>query len=195
MIKRALILIAVLGVIWLTGLVVFVGYVDAMHETDGGEAVDAIVVLTGGSERVATGVDLLRRGLGKKLFISGVAPGVEPDKILNDSALAPEQKSCCVILGYRADDTIGNAEETLQWLRRENYRSMRLVTAHYHMLRSLLEFRMLDSGVRIIPHPVAPVRVQLDGWWARGGTARLLMTEYNKLIVTMARTIVYGVLK
>ena len=64
-----------------------------------------------------------------------------------------------------------------------------LVTAHYHMRRSLLEFGMLENGQRgIHPFPVAPARVQIMDWWQRPRTALLLMTEYSKLLVTLLRS-------
>ncbi len=64
---------------------------------------------------------------------------------------------------------------------------MRLVTAAYHMPRSLLEFRYAMPNVLIIPHPVFPSHVKQDRWWAYPGTAMLLMSEYNKLIFAWFR--------
>lgn len=188
---RCLTLTAVLlAALWLAGLIFYVG---AMDDPDQAAArrdtaqVDAIVVLTGGSERIATGINLLQQGLGKKLFISGVARGVDLARLRDGHALSLALRACCVVLGHQAGDTIGNAAETLAWLRQQNYRSFRLVTAHYHMARSLLEFRMLDPEITIVPHPVSPARVHLNVWWGRLGTARLLTIEYNKLLLTMLR--------
>ena len=49
---------------------------------DGKQSADAIVVLTGGVGRVGEGLSLLERGLGKKLFVSGVYRGVDVQKLL-----------------------------------------------------------------------------------------------------------------
>lgn len=187
--KLAIIIVCI-GVIWGAGFVAFGYYVDQLDNTVTErqlEPLDAIVVLTGGSERVTTGVNLLQQGLGKKLFISGVGHGVDRAKILAGQQLTEERQTCCVTLGYLAGNTIGNAVETLIWLNQQNYHSFRLVTANYHMLRSLLEFRILDPSITIVPYPVAPPRVMVNAWWKRPGTARLLVVEYNKLLFTGAR--------
>lgn len=182
--------VGILGALWLTGFAGFVYYVEqsdeAVHNRHH-EPLDAVVVLTGGSERITTGVGLLQQGLGKKLFISGVGHGVDRAKLLAGQTLASERQTCCVVLGYLAGNTTGNAAETVIWLHQQNYHSLRLVTANYHMLRSLLEFRILDPTLTIIPYPVAPMRVMVSEWWNRPGTARLLMIEYNKLLFTAVR--------
>lgn len=187
--RRTLASTAALTFLWLAGLVYYADSVDRLQEPPINDkvSIDAIVVLTGGSERIATGIDLLQKGLGKKLFISGVADGVEMTHLQDGHALSLERRACCVVLGHQAGDTMGNAVETLAWLKRENYNSFRLVTANYHMARSLLEFRMLDKNIHIIPHPVVPPRVRLSIWWTRPGTAHLLVTEYNKLLLALVR--------
>ena len=64
--------------------------------------------------------------------------------------------------------------------------SIRLVTAAYHMRRSLLELHAAMPGVRIVPHAVFPVTVKSD-WWRWPGTARLIAREYTKFVVAWAR--------
>ena len=48
-------------------------------------ATDAIVVLTGGSLRLPSGIALLREGKGDKLFVSGVNQGVNLEDLLRIS--------------------------------------------------------------------------------------------------------------
>lgn len=148
---------------------------------------DAIVVLTGGSDRLPAGFELLRAGEGRKLFISGVYRGVEVRELLALSRQAPGDLECCIALGYAADDTEGNAAETAVWMRAQGFRSLRLVTANYHMPRSLVEFRRALPEATIIPHPVAPRSVRLEGWWRWPGTASLIADEYNKFLLAWAR--------
>ncbi|HZH26752.1 MAG TPA: YdcF family protein [Azospirillaceae bacterium] len=154
---------------------------------EAGERTDAIVVLTGGSERLSAGVELLAAGLAGVLYISGVHPDVDRARIQKVTGLAPGRFDCCIELGYAAASTAGNALETAQWIRSRQVRSVRLVTAHYHMPRSLLEFRAALPDVRIVPHPVAPPRVRLDAWWRHPGTATLLAAEYLKFIAAGLR--------
>lgn len=179
-----------LFVFWLTGLVLFVMQVTASVElpvSDNLRPTDAIVVLTGGSERVETGLDLLQVGKAKKLLISGVHPSVGAGKILAHSGLSKELQSCCITLGRAADNTFGNAEETRTFMEKEGFHSLRLVTAHYHMPRSLLFFHAFMPEIEMIPHPVSPDVVNLSDWWHRPGTASLLIGEYNKYLYAWIR--------
>lgn len=107
--------------------------------------------------------------------------------MLRLSSKWPEEWECCIALGYEAGDTIGNAAETALWMRKEGFRSVRLVTANYHMPRSLLEFSHAMPGVTVIPHPVFPNSVKQDQWWRWPGTAHLIATEYTKYLAAAVR--------
>lgn len=168
----------------------FAWYLSLIPQEPSSEGVrtDAIVVLTGGSDRVATGVDLLRRGLADRLFISGVPPQVRLSELLDQAGYRGDAAACCIVLGRRAEDTLGNARETADWVRRRGLRSIRIVTAHYHMPRSLLIFQHALPEVTILPHPVFPAAVKADRWWRWPGTARLLLQEYAKLLAALLWT-------
>ena len=151
---------------------------------------DAIVVLTGGSLRLQSGIDLLREGKGRKLFVSGVNQQVDLDDLLGVSGRAPDWALCCIVLGHEADDTFGNAQETAQWIRSQGFRSLRLVTAWYHMPRSLLEFDRAMPEIDIVAHPVFPEQVKQERWWTWRGTAVLLVNEYVKYLGALARPLI-----
>ena len=92
---------------------------------------DAIVALTGGTNRVETAFDLLESKIGKKLFISGVYHGVEVRELLDQWKKEDHKElDCCVVLGFEADNTIGNAKESVSWMEKEGYTSFYLVTAN-----------------------------------------------------------------
>ncbi len=148
---------------------------------------DAIVVLTGGSGRLHHGLELLAAQRAKRLFVSGVYRGVEVEELLKLSQQSPQNLECCVVLGYEADDTRGNAAETAQWMRQEGFASLRLVTASYHMPRSLLEFRRAMPDIEIVAHPILSANFRQDDWWRWPGSAGLLATEYSKFIVALIR--------
>ena len=145
------------------------------------------MVLTGGSERVTTGLELVNARKGSKLFISGVHPGLALYRLLGNQSVSKSLRDCCITLGHEAESTMGNAEETLAWMNKENYHSLRLVTANYHMPRSLMIFRAALPEIKIVPHPITPDSVKLDDWWAHPGTASLLITEYNKYLLAVLR--------
>lgn len=179
----------VLAFAWLAGLIWFADTIP--REIDDPETpTDAIVVLTGGSLRVEHGLDLLAAGKAKKLFVSGVHQGVATADLLRLSHRAPNGIGCCIVLGHAADSTLGNAIETAAWMRSEGYRSLRLVTASYHMRRSLFEFGRALPDIRIIAHPVFPERVKQADWWEWPGTARIIVSEYDKYLGAVLRALV-----
>lgn len=173
---------------WFAGLGMFVKSIEAFAVRPADvAAADAIVVLTGGSERLSAGFELLLAQKGKKLLISGVHPGLTLDHLPVNPPLTQDLRSCCVVLGHEAESTFGNADETHRWMQEQGYHSLRLVTANYHMPRSLLVFHSAMPDIEIIPYPVAPDNVTLDGWWQRIGTSSLLVTEYNKYLFAHLR--------
>jgi uncharacterized SAM-binding protein YcdF (DUF218 family) len=111
---------------------------------------------------------------------------VDVAALLRVARRAPKELECCISVGYRADDTAGNAEETAGWVNERGFKSIRLVTASYHMPRSLIEFRHAMPAIRIIPHPVFPPQFKRRRWWLWPGTATLLASEFNKYVIAMA---------
>jgi len=116
---------------------------------------DAAVVLTGGSGRIEYALDVLRAGKAGRLFISGTDPLVTKADLVRRNPGRTRILKCCVDLGSEAKDTRSNAEETGRWLKRHNYRAVRLITSDWHMRRALYEFkRVLGSDYEIVPDAV-----------------------------------------
>ena len=177
---------------WCGGLLWFVLQIPtAVADPD--STTDAIVVLTGGSLRVESGLALFAAGKAEKLFISGVYHGVEVGDLLRVSRQAPDRVACCIALGHAADSTFGNARETAQWMRAEAFHSLRLVTANYHMPRSLLEFARAMPGIEIVPFPVFPDISRGPDWWMRPAGFALAVAEYDKYLVALARPVLLDV--
>jgi len=173
---------------WLAGLVWYASAIPVTDPAKAGQRADAIVVLTGGSERVQEGLDLLERNLGEILFISGVPSPVAPEDLWRALGTEPSPDVADrIVLGHAAADTRGNAEETMAWAQANGIKSLRLVTAAYHMRRALLEFRYLMPDIVVIPHPVYPPHVKQEEWWRFPGTAVLLAREYAKYLVALLR--------
>lgn len=177
--------LATLAAIWCGGLFLFANSVP-QAPADATERTDAIVVLTGGSGRVRTGLDLLLANRADRLFVSGVYHGVDVNQLLAVMKQRPDDIANRIGIG-NAVDTIQNAAETAAWMQANGLKSLRLVTSAYHMPRSMLEFANAMPDVKIVPHPVFPVHVKSGDWWAWPGTAALTIGEYSKFIAAWLR--------
>lgn len=173
---------------WGAGLVWFAGQIPRTVD-DTTTRTDAIVVLTGGQGRLEEGLALLSRNMASRLFVSGVYRGVDVKTLLETLQRASDGLENRIGIGD-ATNTIGNAEETARWARLYGVRSIRLVTASYHMPRSLLEFRYVLPDVKLVPNPVFSDNVKQDEWWAWPGTAALIAREYTKYLLARARQII-----
>ena len=173
------------AVLWGAGLFQFSSLVPK-QVLDPSTRTNAIVVLTGGSRRLGEGLELLSQGLAEKLFVSGVYRGVDVRELLQIVRRNPRELETLIGIG-NATNTAENALETMVWMRTREYRSLRLVTAAYHMPRSLLEFRHAMPAVTLVPHPVFPENVKQDRWWAWPGTGSLMASEYNKFLFAWSR--------
>jgi len=121
------------------------------------------------------------------LAFAAAIPATVRDAQQPVDAITQAVLDCCVTLGYDARSTEGNARESLRWLGENNFTTIRLVTANYHMNRSLLEFRRVMPQITIIANPVFPRQVQDPYWFAQPGTVILLFNEYHKYLVAAAR--------
>jgi uncharacterized SAM-binding protein YcdF (DUF218 family) len=156
------------------------------HEVALDRDADGIVVLTGGSSRIADAMQLLSAGRGKRLLITGVHHTTSTAAI---SRLIPDYRAlvrCCVDLDYSAVNTEGNAIETKRWAQRRGVRSLIVVTSNYHMPRAMAELARQLPDVVLIEFPVVSDKVRTDRWWSPD-TARLLLSEYLKYIVVQVR--------
>lgn len=144
---------------------------------------DGIVVLTGGAERVRTGLALLAAGKAERLLVSGAHPDARLAELAQAAGQPVAPLHSRVALGRAARSTRGNAAETAAWARAEGLRSIRVVTAGYHMPRATLELRRaLPAEVALVPHPVMPPALRDAAAPARPRTWSLLAGEYAKLI-------------
>ncbi|HEY7976599.1 MAG TPA: YdcF family protein [Rhizomicrobium sp.] len=148
---------------------------------------DGIVALTGGDARLDAADKLLENDAARRLLISGVNPGTTKAQ-LKALAHAGRRFDCCADLGFRATSTHGNADEATAWVRHHGYNSIIVVTANYHMRRSLNEFSADMPGVRLIAYPVDPQGLDLDGWWQDPHALHLLHSEYAKYLASFVIT-------
>lgn len=174
--------------IWCAGFFLYTEDVLVMQAggPDPSMRADGIVVLTGGSERLPAGLDLLQAGVAPRLLISGVDPRADGENLLQNHP-AKSKLSCCITLGIFAEDTHGNAKEAAGWVSKFTMKKIVLVTSNYHMRRALLEFHQALPNTTVFRVSVNPPQAFIDEWWTHSGTASLLMEEYNKLLLAMVK--------
>ena len=141
---------------------------------------EGIVTLTGGTDRIATGIRLLEEKNNAQLLISGVNKQVPPAEILR---MVPSHLTDKITLGYLAETTAENALETANWIRQKNIQSILLVTSFYHMPRSMFEILKHTPHLTIVPYPVFPKSFNNSVEWIKTRYAWLLFIEYHKFIV------------
>ena len=162
--------LAVVALLYLIGFGIFMATIPAPLD---GPKTDAIVVLTGAAGRIDRGLALLKAHAAQRMLISGVAPEVRPSELAHEYKVSPDLFRCCIDLGHEAVDTRSNADETADWVRDHNYKSVRLVTSDWHLARAQLELvNALDGDATVVGDgvPSSP-------------RYRLLIGEYNKLIL------------
>ena len=167
----------------------FVWFLAQLHgvEVKPDRNADGIVVLTGGSSRVADAMDLLAGGYGKRLLISGVHPANAASDISrslpdNQSLLALLRRSRPLCRQHpqqcRRNAALG-AGARLQVADRGD------VELPYAARDRRIVARMPD--VLLIPFPVVGEKWRDEPWWTSGATLRLLVTEYAKFVAAEVR--------
>ncbi len=156
------------------------------------EKADAIIVLTGGPDRITSAIQLLGRELAPQLFISGVNKTVKEEELLKDvpSPLRPK-----IHLGYMADSTYTNALETSDWIKENKVDSIILLTSFYHMPRSLVEMHQHSPDLAIYPHSVFPKEFDDSTHWLYTNYAWQLLLEYNKFLITYSKYFIQRMIK
>lgn len=164
--------------LWLIGFAVFCVCAISLRSESPADQ-DAIVVLTGGSQRIDTALEVLKKYKTDYLLISGVNKKVKEDTLLKNVPLKHRVK---ITLGYEAENTVGNAKEIHQWITGKKINSILLVTSFYHMPRSIIEITRLNPDLKVSPWPVFPKEFDNSVEWIKTRYAWLLFIEYHKFI-------------
>ncbi len=146
----------------------------------------AIIVLTGESNRVYTGIKLLSDGRADRLFISGVDSSVNKTDLQRLHDISQDHLHQ-ITLGYEAKDTQGNAKEAADWITDRNITDIRLVTSNYHLPRAKwwLSKYISNSDITITNHPTMPDWMISGDWRADADNWAKLFREYIKFTLAI----------
>ncbi len=139
--------------------------------------VDGLAIFTGGSNRVATGLQLVKDGFDGPVLISGVHPDVKMRELMVMVPLSPAQQGR-LTLDTLAETTNDNVVNTLMWADTHGVKRIGVVTSTYHALRCEILFWWYGALERVWLIPVQPA----VGGGPLGGAVPLLR-EYHKLLV------------
>lgn len=154
-------------------------FVVMLPQPADGARTDAIVVLTGGPNRLQRGFDLMADERAERMLISGVGRTVRKEELVEAYDVGQPLLDCCVDLGREAVDTRSNADEVGRWMRENRFTTMRLVTTDWHMPRARFEIaRRVGDDVSVTADAVAS-----------DPSFRQLFTEYNKFLLRHAADI------
>ena len=115
-----------------------------------------MVVLTGGSNRIKQTLNLFlfNHNENHNLLISGAGTGFSKKTLLKLIKKTPENLkilNCCITVENQSTDTYSNAIESYKWIKKNNFKSITLITSDYHMPRALMEFKQQLNDIRITP--------------------------------------------
>ncbi|MGF7157162.1 YdcF family protein [Bartonella heixiaziensis] len=177
----------IIVLLFCAGFVIFSEKTERLQPPNPLPKADAIIVFTGGENRIETGLDLLRQGFGSQLLISGVHTTTNLQRLKHSKHITPQLFTCCVDIGHEAINTKGNAEESAAWIKKHHYQTVYIVTHDYHIWRSLREITYLMPEINFIAYPVK--KNDLESIIQQINQIRILVFEYIKTIEAYIRTV------
>lgn len=152
---------------------------------------DIVVALGGGRpcQRPHHAIDLYRRGLARKVVISGLADVWGPDakKVTRESLInLGASESDLIIL----DDTLNTRKEAdilTDLMRKNGWQSALIVTDPYHVRRARYTMQQAapDLAFYAAPVPPGPAVWSAKRWWTRRSDMWLTVREFAAWINTL----------
>tara|TARA_B110000238_G_C16001953_1_gene384887 strand:- start:44 stop:616 length:573 start_codon:yes stop_codon:yes gene_type:complete len=146
-----------------------------------------IVVLTGNAQRLVSGLNLMSNNDKSRMLITGVAKGVKHFDIIKNKNINKNR----VELGYKAQNTQGNAIETSVWMKKYNINDIILVTDDWHMQRALLLFNGIISNIQITPYAIKSINFKIKDYLQFDNRIFFIHQEHIKYILSHIQVIYF----
>ncbi len=111
----------------------------------------AIIVFCGEDVRLSSALHLLQKGNAPALMVSGIDPATWQARAKD----LPQNLLDRITPDYTAQNTQENAANSTRWLAKNGFEKAVLVTADYHMERSLTLMAACDNRLNLTQYPVA----------------------------------------
>ena len=157
---------------------------------------DAIVIFSGDNGfRTEVGVDLLKKGYGDYLIVSGgkVYDDVTMAELMKNHAIKLGVDENSIILEIKSETTSDNAKFTKKIIEENNFESIILETSEYHtrrakakMEKALEDVIINGKKVEVIVRPSAEEKFTTR-WWTSGNSVLIIISEYLKLVGYLAK--------
>ncbi len=147
---------------------------------------DAIVVVSGDSDRMKHAIDLYKQGLAPKLILSGAAKeGFTSNALamhLEASAAGIPDES--VIMEEKATNTFENALYTKEIVKSQGMDNIILVSSPYHQRRVYETFKGIFKGnnIKLQNSPSTYSKWSPNSWWETNRELQLTQEEALKLL-------------
>lgn len=148
---------------------------------------DAIVVLSGGPDRVQWGIKLYQDGWAPRLVLVGAAldkSGPSNAEAMRKIALQAGVPDTAIFLEEKSANTLENAALGKAVLDLFGAKSIILVTSPYHQRRAYETFKKVYEGevLSIINSPSGYSTWNSKQWWAKPASADITTSEILKII-------------
>ncbi|EMS36618.1 YdcF family protein [Candidatus Liberibacter americanus] len=183
--------ISIFFVLIIGGFISFIRYIDNIKPLENISA-QAIIVLTGERSRIEKAFELLEQKIGQRLLISGVHRSVNKEVLYQKIPIKSDLAMCCVDIGYEALDTAGNAREAYNWIKKNRYRDIIVVTSSYHMPRILFELRKIDFTINFIPYSITSYNFKTNIFMLDIKMIKKIFIEYLKMILLLSHNFLHN---
>ena len=180
---KVIIVLGVAVILYFISFLIFVLDIDKKYIIKNN--INNIVVLTGNAQRLVSGLKLMSNNDKSRILITGVAKGVKYSDIVKNNNINKDR----VELGYKAQNTQGNAIETSIWLKKHDINDIILVTDDWHMQRALLLFNGSISNIKITPYAIKSNNFKIINYLKLDNKTFFIHQEHVKYILSHMQVI------